>query len=201
MTIHFIAFDLGNVLCDLDTPGFARALAAAANVPLEGVESAFDSAAHRSMERGESLPDAFRAAICKRLGVALDDATFDRCWNLIPTPRAGADGLVARVKVPHAIWSNTDPIHAKNLMPQMRSLQTARHLHFSFSARTRKPERAYYESGLAALGALPHEVLFIDDREDNRQAAAALGIIVEPALVLTDVEYALVKHALLRDSD
>jgi len=109
--------------------------------------------------------------------------------------------LVARVTVPHAIWSNTDPIHMDHLMPRMRCLHTAQHLHFSYSARSRKPERAYFEGGLAALGARADEVLFIDDCTENLDAAAALGMVVERALLLTDVEYALVKHALLRPAD
>ncbi len=39
-----------------------------------------------------------------------------------------------------------------------------------------KPDPAYFTAALAAIGAEPHECVFIDDRRPNVAAAAALGI-------------------------
>jgi len=87
MALRFVAFDLGNVLCDLDVRAFAEALADACQVQFSVVESAFDSAAHTAMERGASVPEVFRSGLLARVGRTLSNAEFDRCWNLIPTPR------------------------------------------------------------------------------------------------------------------
>ncbi|MEW5849079.1 MAG: HAD-IA family hydrolase [Myxococcota bacterium] len=202
MAVRFVALDLGNVLCDLDVPAYPRALAALTRQSEAAVEEAtFHDALWEKLEDGRILPEEFRGRVLARLGGHhVPHPEFDRCWNLIPTARAGADALVSRLRVPHAIWSNTDPIHTASLKGQLRAIGTAVHQHFSFLARARKPSEAYYRAGLAALGARPDEVLFIDDREDNRRAAAALGILVEGAWTLSDVERALHQHALLREA-
>lgn len=197
MTLRFVALDLGNVLCDLDTHAFAASLARLTGRTVEDVQRAFDDQAHQALERGALEPQGFRDSFARGLGVPFSAQAFDDCWTLIPTPRAGADALVERLRVPHAIWSNTDAIHIASLTPRMRCIRSARHAHMSFTARCRKPDAAYYAAGLSALGAQAHEVLFIDDRADNRDAAAALGIVVEPALTLAEVEAALHRHRLL----
>jgi len=46
----------------------------------------------------------------------------------------------------------------------------------SSDVRARKPDRAIYEHLLVATGYRPAEILFVDDRETNIAAAAAVGI-------------------------
>ncbi|HXR23577.1 MAG TPA: HAD family phosphatase [Acidimicrobiales bacterium] len=48
-----------------------------------------------------------------------------------------------------------------------------------------KPDPEYFERALERLGLRPDEVVFIDDRPDNTEAAGALGI---PAVVFTSPE-------------
>src|SRR5687767_13568386 len=121
MTLRFVALDLGNVLCDLDRDAFPTRLAAATGLTPDHIRRAFDEAHWHGLEIGDCDAHDFRTGLLGRLGCAVADDEFDRCWNLIPIPRPGADALVARLKVPHAIWSNTDPIHAAWLAPQMHS--------------------------------------------------------------------------------
>jgi putative hydrolase of the HAD superfamily len=73
----------------------------------------------------------------------------------------------------------------------------ATHQHLSHLAGARKPEADYYRAGLRALDAQPGEVLFVDDRADNLAGAAALGIHVEMATTLDQVEAALARHNVL----
>jgi putative hydrolase of the HAD superfamily len=47
---------------------------------------------------------------------------------------------------------------------------------FSCYLRAVKPDPAAYHQVIEALGAVPEEIVFFDDREDNVMAAAALGI-------------------------
>ncbi|MBI5494208.1 MAG: HAD-IA family hydrolase [Deltaproteobacteria bacterium] len=198
MALRFVALDLGNVLCDLDRQAFPRALALAAGVSFDDAVRAFDEDAWRELEVGALDAGGFRGAVLTRLGRPVPDDVFDEAWNLIPTARAGADALVARLALPHAIWSNTDPIHADHLARSLSCMASAVHLHLSHQARARKPTRSYYERGLAALGASAAEVLFVDDRPENRDGARALGIVVEAVETLAELERALRKHGVLR---
>lgn len=199
MAIRFVALDLGNVLCDLQPEAFKTALAGVAGTSVERVEQAFDDALHHALERGDATAADFFQGMTARLGGAMSQTDFERCWNALPVPRPGADALVARLQVPHAIWSNTDPIHASHLARSLAAIPSATHRHFSFTARSRKPEAAYFLAGLQALGAAPHEVLFVDDRPENLAGAASLGIVVEAALTLPQVEGALSRHGMLKE--
>lgn len=197
MALRFVALDLNNVLCDLFPNAFAQVMAQHAGLSAALARARFPEDVWHALERGDLEPAEFRQRIQQRLGITMPDETFDAAWNLIPIARAGADALVARLTLPYAIWSNTDAIHTRHLTATLACLGGAVHLHLSHLARARKPDAAYYRAGLAALGARPEEVLFIDDRPDNREAAAALGIHVEAALTLPEVEAALQRHNVL----
>lgn len=196
----FVALDLGGVLCDLRPLAFATELARCTHTTPADVERAFDGQVHRQMECGQADPERFRAAMLTGLGATLTDAEFDRCWNLLPVPRPGADALVARLRIPHAIWSNTDPIHAAHLTAGLQAIARATHRHFSFAAHARKPQTAFYQSGLDALGAKAQDVLFVDDREENLAAAAALGVAVAHVTSLDTLGDVLAQHALLAEA-
>ena len=197
MAFGFVALDIGNVLCDLRQLDFPLALSRATGTSMMRIAEVFRHQAWHAMEVGDTGPDVFRRSILDPLQSRLADAAFDECWNLIPVPREGADALVARLRVPYAIWSNTDPIHSAHIAAGLRCMDTAVHLNLSHLVRARKPDHPFYERGLTALGARPQDVLFIDDRPENLDAAAALGIRVEAALTLVQVEAALHKHGAL----
>jgi putative hydrolase of the HAD superfamily len=196
MTLRFVALDLGNVLCDLRPEACHEHLAALVGLSGRDVRARFDHESWLLLETGVITAAEFRQNVLKRLGCRLSDELFDVCWNMIPVPRPGADELVQRLRVPHAVWSNTDPIHARHLSG-MRVIARAAHCHFSFLARARKPEAGYFARGLDGLGAAPAEVLFIDDREDNLGSAAAMGLVVERAVTLDQAAAALERHQFL----
>lgn len=199
MSLRFVALDLGNVLCDLDVPGALNRFWRCTGVDPRRVEAAvFDSGVWEALEVGSLTPADFRALVCKELGVRLSPADFDACWNHIPTARPGADALVERLALPHAVWSNTDPIHAEHLRGTLRAIGSAVHCQFSFSCRARKPDVRFYNGALEALQASPEEVLFIDDRAENLEAARLLGLVVQQARSLDAVEQALSRHGVLR---
>ena len=199
MPLRFVALDLGNVLCDLDPPGFAARLGALTGATPEQVEAAvFGGGTWQRLEAGAAPPEAFREAVLHALGAHLPDDVFDATWCLIPTARPGADGLVDRLVVPHAIWSNTDPIHARDLTRTLKAMRSAAHLNLSFAVGACKPDRRFYEAGLAALGARPQEVLFVDDREENVAGARALGVMAHQVASLAGLEKILSDHGLLR---
>lgn len=69
--------------------------------------------------------------------------------------------------------------------------------HPSYTVGARKPDALYYERVLARTGLAPHELLFVDDREENVDAARALGM---PAVLFTDADALrreLVLHGML----
>jgi len=69
-------------------------------------------------------------------------------------------------------------------------LKAFTHCTWSYQLDLVKPDRAIYEKTVAALGVEPHEVLFLDDREENVDGAKAVGL---HALQFTSLEN-LVPH-------
>lgn len=74
-----------------------------------------------------------------------------------------------------ALLSNA-PVPIADMIDEARWARSFRHRFFSCRLALTKPDPAIYEAVLRQLGAAPDEVTFIDDRPENRQAAAALGI-------------------------
>ncbi len=61
----------------------------------------------------------------------------------------------------------------------------------------RKPSRLIFERALKIVQARPDQALFVDDREQNIQAARALGIRTHHFVSTEELEPVLVRHGLL----
>jgi putative hydrolase of the HAD superfamily len=210
MPRRFVAFDMGNVLVDYRPEATLAALAEAAGLAparVEAMARAFLGGTKRRVERGEYTPRAFYEAVNAEIraagGRALGWEEFARSWTASVAPRPGAEALVARLApgVPFALWSNTDPIHFARLAPEMPYLARARSVFLSFVAGVAKPERAFYEQALAALGAAPAEVAFADDSAENVDAARALGIDAFLAGTLAAAQRGLAARGLVPEDD
>ncbi len=180
-----LALDLGNVLVDYRPERTTEALARAARLSAEraaALAAALPDGLKRAMETGALGPRAFLQALNRAIveagGRALGLDEFSSGWLAALAPRPRAVALLARVprEVPLALWSNTDPVHFHAIAPEIGALSRFRSLHLSFLAGCVKPDRAFFEGALAALGARAEAVAFADDLARNVDAARALGI-------------------------
>lgn len=204
--IRAVAFDVGNVLLDWDPGALLAAVAGAARLlPDRALEAGRElyGRAKRRLDLGDLGPAAFHVemngVIRAAGGREIPYDEFLRIWPTGLGPRPGATALVRRLRpgVEHAIWSNTDPVHFAFWSRWLPLISSARSVWVSFLAGVAKPDRAFYEGGLAALGRRAEEVLFLDDAEENVEAARALGIEAEVVKTLADVEGALGRRGLL----
>jgi len=62
------------------------------------------------------------------------------------------------------------------LAPRQTWLDLCDEITLSYELRLGKPEPDIYRHSLERLGLQPHETLFVDDREENVEAAVALGL-------------------------
>jgi glucose-1-phosphatase len=180
-----VAFDLGGVVVDVDH-GVLAGLG-----PRHHVEAAlFGEGRHDDLTTGDLDGDAFVRAAAAAL--AWDVDVVARHWRSVVRFSDGGLALVeavARVRQV-AVWSNTDPLHWGELGPALEAI--AVDVAPSFRIGTMKPRADYFVRALARLDVAPAEVLFLDDRADNVEAARALGI---DAVVVRGVDGA---RALLR---
>jgi len=185
-----VAFDLGGVLVDVDHGAPARHL----GLPAAAVEAAFfGRGRHDDVTVGVLGGDGFLLAAAAELAVPVEAARM--AWRNMVALRPGATTVVDRLSassgVQLAIWSNTDPEHIAHLRGVFPAALSQATQVVSCEVGAKKPETDFYETALAALGALPSEVLFFDDREENVDSALGLGIAAVRVRTLEEVVRAL----------
>lgn len=183
-SIGFVYFDLGKILLDFDFQIACRNIADLLGVSQRHVQATvYDSGLEDRFERGELSPDEFNVAVCQAVGVtgnpppvaALMDAISDMF-----TPIDAMIGVMERVRVggrPIGILSNTCHGHWDWVMRQTYEVMDAKldATILSYQVGVMKPSPKIYEVAEAAAGVPPNQILFIDDKHENVDAARARG--------------------------
>jgi len=128
----------------------------------------------------------FRKEVCGSLKIQLADEEFDRIWNSLlgEISKARLDKLRdLKASFRTFVLSNTNSIHLRSFDATLYNGHGFNGIHelvhkayYSHEVKMRKPNADIYEFVLNEQGLSPREVLFIDDRQDNIEAADALGI-------------------------
>ena len=179
----FIYFDLGKVLLDFDftEAGLAFSLLTGKD-GLGIIEQMFTEELDfcNQFETGGISSADFFAFIIKRfeLNVRIDE--LEEAYNDIFTPIDGMEPLVADLADQGyrlGILSNTCPPHWNFCRRKYAALFS----HFevqapSFELRAMKPFREIYQHAAKLAGVNFSDIIFIDDRAENIEAACACGI-------------------------
>ncbi|HRN94420.1 MAG: HAD family phosphatase [Chitinophagales bacterium] len=187
--IKNIVFDIGNVLVDIDFKAVADAFKKIAIADFSSIvsynrqESFFDL-----FEKGKISAKEFRNTLRQFLKPNISDEEIDAAWNsiLISYPPKKFE-LLQELKLHYRVLalSNTNEIHvaalnkaAKEKLGKEKFADFFHHAYYSNETGFRKPELEIYELMLQQQFLNPHETLFIDDKEENIEAAKALHIQV-----------------------
>jgi FMN phosphatase YigB (HAD superfamily) len=179
-TLKNIIFDFGDILINLDknavAEGFINLGLIEWNKDLQLLNLAF--------EKGQISECEFLVGIKKHIpNVRLD--AIKEVWNSIlkdfPLYRLEfLEGIKDKYNL--YLLSNTDFIHIQRVREDVgeafyhRFINCFEKVYYSFEMKMRKPDAEIYEFVLKEQNLDPTETLFIDDRKDNIEAAAALGI-------------------------
>lgn len=170
--IRVVAFDLMDTVV---RDPFREALRAATGLPLEELFARRPPNVYPAFERDE-LDEAAYWAMYDDLGVTVDPSEFHRVrlegTRFLDGMAELLDDLAGRVV--RATASNyprwIDDLADTLLAGRFDEVVASCHLG------ARKPDAAFYEALLDRLGCTAGEVLFVDDREVNVEAARAVGI-------------------------
>jgi hypothetical protein len=157
----WVAFDLGGVVVDVDKS------------VLCGLDDAFFTGTdHDDLSVGAIDAPTFIARVAGRAGRNIVE--IEAMWRAVVCFRAGGAELMLSTakRCPIAVWSNTDPVHWSTLAQRGAFLNAT--LSPSFLIGAMKPSPLFFQRALAAAGA--DEVLFLDDRRENVEAACAFGV-------------------------
>jgi putative hydrolase of the HAD superfamily len=181
-TVRAVVFDYGNVLCLEQTPEDMKGMALVCGIPHERFSELYWKL-RPPYDRGDIDGPAYWTAVVgqQKLGLSgVQIATLiklDCESNTRPNP-----GAVQWAKLLHrdgfllALLSNMPLELSRYVTKSFSGLSTFEHLIYSCDYGSIKPELAIYRKCLELLGAPPQEILYLDDRAENIEAAARLGI-------------------------
>jgi putative hydrolase of the HAD superfamily len=186
MKIENIIFDFGGVVLDIDPQLTINEFAKLGFTDLEKANSDEFTQLIRKFERGIFTPEIFREKMKSFLEIKISDQQFDDAWNAllydIPSERIE---IIEQVKANYRILllSNSNEIHydlyVRDLQLRFGYREFADLFHdayFSFDVHLSKPDIEIYEFIINQNELNPETTLFIDDREDNIEAARKAGL-------------------------
>ncbi|MBW7997328.1 MAG: HAD family phosphatase [Candidatus Glassbacteria bacterium] len=179
--IKNVLFDIGKVLLSFEREQtiseFAR-YSLSVDEKEFGIEHVFVDSYWERMETGHVSPEQYYERFCEASGCAIGLRHFVLIWTMNFTPVAEmiAYGRALAEKYNIYFFSNTDPIHIPPLYNRFPSLLFFRGQALSWELGVRKPDPEFFRRGLAKFDLDPRECLFVDDRQENAEAAARLGI-------------------------
>ena len=179
--IRTVISDLGRVVLWFDNNVFLRKLADRAGRPFEEVKAAVhgDLELLRRFDAGAITTADFHARVMEIVGADVSRVDFYAMYNDIFTPNAGAIDVLGRAKSAGyklLLLSNTDPERFGFVLRTFPALRLFDGYVLSYELKLLKPDPAIYLAAAHAAGCEPGDCAFIDDMEENVNAAIATGL-------------------------
>ncbi|MCU1317940.1 MAG: HAD-superfamily hydrolase subfamily variant 3 [Candidatus Acidoferrum typicum] len=180
--IGAVVLDYGEVLCSRPSPDALVDMAGMFGIDAEKFLAIYRSS-RNPYDRGDLTADAYWAGLARRAGVTIDSQAIEKLrrldvqmWSNINQEMTEWLARIHSGGFRTAILSNMQTDMAAHARRKFDWLRYIDHQVFSCEVRSIKPHPAIYQHTLAQLDVPQTEVLFVDDREENIQAARALGI-------------------------
>jgi putative hydrolase of the HAD superfamily len=175
-----VVFDYGIVLTGPPDAEAWAAMKRITGLPGERFESLF-WANRQAYDEGKLTGITFWQKLLREAGLPLDQVEelnrWDgRLWGGVNTAMVGWQRALHERGLQTAILSNMGDSVLAHILNEHPWISRFDVLVWSFQLGIGKPDPAIYRYTLGKLGVLPEEVLFIDDKRENVEAAQALGI-------------------------
>lgn len=186
-TTKAVVFDFGNVIINIDVEKTILAFSELTFKTPTRIKQLFaDAEVFKKYETGFYSDDEFRDVIRQILSYPLNDQEIDQAWNalLLDVPKKRLDFLESlKMKYPIYLLSNTNNIHIEQCKNYFRTkfgianFETIFNETFlSYKMGLWKPDYKIYDAVINKIGLKPQEILFLDDNQDNIDAASDLSI-------------------------
>jgi putative hydrolase of the HAD superfamily len=181
--IDTVLFDYGQVLSGPpDAAAWAR-MRAIMGLDEEQLHAAYWAFRH-DYDRAALTGRAYWHAVAERAGIAINDAQIAalmaedvELWTDLNMPMVDWAGRLQRAGMRTGILSNIGDCIAEGIIAKLAWLGGFYTCIWSHELFMAKPEPAIFIKAAEALNTPMASILFIDDREDNVAAAAALGML------------------------
>lgn len=175
-----VIFDVGRVIIRLDLSRSMAALGLRKGMSHIQVLRELESDPNWvDWQEGRMAPRDWHAHLSQKLHFSYNFDEFCAIWNSVLNPNTILpDTLFERLatKCSLALLSNTDPIHVAHFEATYSFVPFFPSRIYSCRVGASKPSPVMYRHALRQADASPEETMFIDDVQENVQAAASLGI-------------------------
>jgi putative hydrolase of the HAD superfamily len=179
--IDAVLFDYGQVLSGPPNPNAWARMQSAAGLDADRLHDAYWAFRH-DYDRAVLTGQAYWRAVAERAGVSFTEAQIAtllhedvELWTDLNLPMVEWAARLQAAGIRTAILSNIGDSIAAGIIAKLPWLSAFDHCTWSHALFLAKPDPEIFLQTAAALGLPPSRILFIDDREDNIAAAAALG--------------------------
>jgi putative hydrolase of the HAD superfamily len=183
--IRDIVFDLGNVLLRVNRP--ETYLRLTPYLPgdrarlLRENPKAFERLFHGpigELETGRITFDRFQHQVEEILGMHMDPKEFRFAYCDAFTLDVEMVRLGKALSARYRTWlaSNTSEADYRYILDRFPDVTFYRSAALSYELGVMKPAKAYFEKAMEQFGIEPKAAIFIDDREENVQAAIQVGL-------------------------
>jgi glucose-1-phosphatase len=176
--IKAVIFDFGNVICSFDLRVLVDRLEPRTILARAEIMNAFtDGNLVRMYETGDVTSDEFLSTVISRGRFSISKEELASIYAGFFQPIPGTIDLIRRLRPSYTLGllSNTNEIHFERVIRTMDVFDLFDAVTLSFQVRAMKPARAIYDDALGKLNLAPGECVFIDDLEENIDAANAIG--------------------------
>ncbi len=177
--IRNILFDLGNVLIHCDLSYAAREIAARSDLGAEEVlQLLAETSIMHEFDAGRHTGEEFSKEIERLTGWRGGSTALEHIWQEMLSPDPSMFELLEELHEQGFgtyILSNINPYHVPHVRERYPRVHQTHGQIYSCEVGLIKPDLRIFEHTRDALGILPAETIFIDDREDNIASAESLG--------------------------
>ena len=181
-SVRAVVFDYGNVLCLEQTLEDMKGMALVCSIPHERLSELYWKI-RPPYDRGDIDGPACGTAVFGQQDLGLSRIQIATLIKLdsegITRPNQGAAQwakLLHHEGFPLTLLPNMPLELSRHVTKSFPSLSTFEYLIYSCDYGSIKPELAIYRNCLELLKAAPQDILYLDDRAENVEAAACLGI-------------------------
>jgi len=179
--VTWFLFDLGNTVIKLAYERVLENICRSSSVTRdELVRILEEPGGYRDMERGAASFWEFYEFLCAHTGYRDSIREFHTIWSdFFDGTVPGIEDVLERVRARYrvAFLSNSNEVHAEVIPRRFAGLfQKEDRFIFSHRFRTAKPDPEMFYRALEVVGALAPQVAFVDDLNENVQAARNIGM-------------------------
>lgn len=172
-----ILFDLGRVVVELGESPIPKCWLNTESSM--SIEACFSSETGQNFEKGDISALEFATRLKEQLG--LKQSTTEimdafTAWPIGVFPNMSEVLNTLRSQYHLAVLSNTNELHFPRLIEEFGIAEYFDTIFVSHHMHKAKPELAAFEHVLEVLKVMPEKVLFLDDNQQNIEAALSIGI-------------------------